>query len=156
MIKGLLKELYPSEPILHRPDPATATGEDIAAALHALTNWNWHTGYTYGHIVIDDYNMGDGSIFFCLTTSHYWDSKRDTWSSHAERGVFRRECLEQGITDSFYRGVNVGKLEFWEQAQLTDILEVDAEVCRFLRWLLRTSEEARDQAWHILDGREWA
>lgn len=150
MIGGLPKEVYPATPVLLRPDPETATGQDIVAAREGLLAYNWEVGCSYGHIVIDDYNMGDGSIFFCLNTSHFWNSDIGGWDSHPERGRFRREWIKRQLEDN--GAPPIDGMEFWEQYLYADVLRLDAEITRFLRWLSRTTEEARDDAWCLLNG----
>lgn len=112
----------------HRPTPATATGDDVKKALKEISDWDWETGYSFAHIVIDDDNLGDGSILFCL---------RPSWIA---------EVMNQRIKDAFHgRDVDFNKLETWEWGIYQQQIEHMAEVIDLLNWLLAVPEEVRDE-----------
>jgi hypothetical protein len=40
-----------------------------------VDRWGWEVCYTFGHIVLDDYNLGDSSIAVCLEYEAIKESK---------------------------------------------------------------------------------
>lgn len=141
----LSKENYPTVHILSRPDPASASASDIVEALRQILRYNWVAGCSYAHVVIDDYNMSDRDILYCLYSSPVWNGS--SWGfREGERSAMRGEWVASQI---LHAGLTV-PYELWEEEEIAVVLELDAEVTRFLRWLLRTSEEERDTASCIL------
>jgi hypothetical protein len=118
--------------LFQRPTPATATIDDVRKALEEIVAWDWKTGYTFAHIVIDDHNLGDGSILYCL---------RPAWIA---------EVMTQKIKDHL-RGHDMPSLEDMEPWQLQiyrQPIQQMAEVIDLLNWLLDVPEDVRDDAYH--------
>lgn len=108
--------------ILSRPDPATATVDNVIGAIDEITEWDWRTSYSHGHIVIDDFNLEDNFIFACLCDKHR-----------------RKEWVAQKIKEGVYP---------------VHVRQMDMEVTRFLRWLLRTPSAVREDVMDKLFGDE--
>lgn len=116
--------------LFQRPAPATATADDVRKALAEIVEWDWQTGYTFAHIVIDDHNLGDGSILYCL---------RPSWIA---------EVMNEKIAD-LSRGQDVpaiDQMESWQLQIYQQPIRQMAEVIDLLNWLLDVPEDVRDDA----------
>ena len=88
-------------------------------------------GYEFGHIAIDDYNLEDGYIHFCLNRADAWE----------------KEALE----DAGKLYVDPAQLALASQA----IQKYKADLIAFLQWLLTVPEDARI-LWEDEEEPEWA
>lgn len=111
-----------------RPDPTTVGKEVIEKERQRLIDWNWQVTSSFAHIVLDDYNLGDRSILFCL--------QQDRITKWVDREIL--DTYEKPIPDP-------SVLEEWERYWYDDIMEMRDEIIIFLRWLLHTSEDERSQ-----------
>lgn len=80
--------------------------------------------YTFGHIVLDDLNLSDGHIEWCLRQ----DSIHD-WFQHALGHL---------------RSLNVDDMSTFDKFTYRDLTGLRDAVIIFLRWLLEIPEEIRD------------
>ncbi len=112
--------------LFDRPRPKDATIKDIEKSLEEITDWDWTTGYTFGHIVIDDKNLEDGHILFCLNPNRI------------------AETMNQVIKDRFGH-IELDKLEPWDMGDYEDIIRHMAELVDLLNWLLNVPIEIRQQ-----------
>jgi hypothetical protein len=84
---------------------------------------------TFGHIVLGDYNLGNGDIGFCLQ-----DEQIERWLKFA-----------LGDCDIEY-GADRVTLEMEQQWSYDDIMETKDKIIEFLKWFLEVPEEVRDKA----------
>lgn len=111
------------------------TPQDVINLLSELEDeYGWEVGYTFGHIVIADWNMSDDNIRFCLA-----QERIDSWFSDK-----LSEC-EEGTADS-------KSLYLWERFCYDDLVEYRDNIIDFLNMLLTISEDVRDTASAILWG----
>lgn len=113
--------------LFQRPQPATATVADVKNALEEITSWDWRTGYSFAHIVIDDKNLGDGHILYSLRPS--WIAK----------------VMNQKLRDEFGFEPDFEKLERWQWGTYEEQIRHMAEVIDLLNWLLDVPIEVREQ-----------
>lgn len=113
--------------LFNRPNPQDATITDVKKALEEITKWDWTTGFTFAHIVIDDENLEDGHILFCLEPNRI------------------AETINRVIKDEFGH-TDFKKLEPWQWGSYENIIRHMAEVVDLLNWLLAVPIEIREQA----------
>jgi len=113
--------------IFQRPDPRIATAQDVERALEGITAWDWQTGYSFAHIVIDDKNLGDRNILFCLQPAGIAD------------------IMKQRLRDKFGEYRELSTLQEWELSIYREEMRHMAEVIDLLNWLLDVNEDIRDE-----------
>lgn len=107
--------------------PEIASKEDIDKVIQKIKLWNWETGFSFAHIVLDDYNLDNGSILFCLEPKRVAD-----WTN--------------GRIESYFgKGRTLQQLEKWEWDSYKEIVQMSAEIVDLLSWLLNVPEEIRRQ-----------
>lgn len=84
---------------------------------------------TFGHIVLDDYNLGDGHIEFCLQ-----DEQVERW--------VKFELDDCGIE----YGIDPSTLDVVQQWDYEKVIRSRDKVKSFLEWLLEIPEVIRDDA----------
>jgi hypothetical protein len=112
--------------LFQRPKPEIATAGDVKKAIDDITARDWQTGYSFAHSVIDDMNLGDGDILYCL---------RPSWIA---------EVMNQRLKDEFGFDVEFDKLEKWQWGIYKKQIEHMSELVDLLNWLLDVPEEIRD------------
>lgn len=112
----------------------SATVHQIAHAINAICEWNWVAGYSFAHIALDDYNLDDYSIDFCLNEERI------------------SECVNYRISLRYDPLPDYESLPVWERSYLDDEYELRDTTISLLEWLRKTPESERDDAWIILDG----
>lgn len=113
--------------IFQRPMSESATEDDVITALEEITRWDWTTGYSFAHSVIDDHNLSDIDILYCL---------RPSWIA---------EVMNQKLKDEFEFIPEPQKLNLQEQYVYENIIRHMAEVIDLLNWLLEVPISIREQ-----------
>lgn len=115
--------------LFERVKPENATNEDIKKAINEITEWDWTTGYSFAHIVIDDFNLSDRDILYCL---------RPSWIA---------EVMNDKLNDEFYHinSDNVLYLDDWQLSIYHQKIMHMVELIDLLNWLLNTPIEERDK-----------
>jgi hypothetical protein len=113
--------------LFQRSKPELATVEDVTKAIDEITKWDWTTGYSFAHIVIDDQNLTDIDILYCL---------RPSWIA---------EVMNEKISDELggkfdFDNLKPEQLSIYEK-KVTHM----AELIDLLNWLLDVPIEIRDQ-----------
>lgn len=110
-----------------RVKPEHATEDDVKKALKEITEWDWTTGYSFAHVVIDDENLSDADILYCL---------RPSWVA---------EVMNQKLRDEFGFEPDFEKLETWQHPIYEKVIQHMAEVIDLLNWLLEVPISVREQ-----------
>lgn len=87
---------------------------------HQIVRPSW----SFAHIVIDDYNLGDASITFCLDRADEY---------------FCERFLDFGLM-----GCNIYSDNEWENWLYWDLVNGVCLIVDFLEWLLTIDEDERD------------
>jgi len=87
--------------------------------------FNIHAGYTFDHIVLGDYNLGDGSIDFCL----------------------QNDVIMDWFYDQYNHGLSMNYLSdnVWENHQWYELVDATTLIITFLEWLKTIPETVRDK-----------
>lgn len=110
-----------------RPDPRIATAQDIEKAIDGITAWDWETGYSFAHIVIDDMNLGDRNILYCLQPDNI------------------ANIMKQRLRDKFRKDRELSTLQDWELSIYREEMRHMAEIVDLLNWILDVPEEVRNE-----------
>lgn len=113
--------------LFQRPKPELATENDVKKALEEITEWDWTTGYSIAYIVIDDKNLSDADILYCL---------RPSWIA---------EVMNQKLKDEFDFEPNPVELNPFQLEIYEKIIRHMAEVIDLLNWLLEVPISIREQ-----------
>lgn len=115
--------------LFNRPNPSSATAADVEKALDEITEWDWQTGYSFAHIVIDDHNLSDKDILYCLMP-------------HQVANVMNQRLKDEFgyIPDLFESSLSTQELGLYEK-QIRHMLEV----IDLLNWLLCVPEKVRNE-----------
>lgn len=100
--------------------------EDIIAIIDDFTSphyWPTSVG-SFAHIVLDDYNLEDGSIDFCLHPDRI-----DAYLKLKEESLFK-------YMNDYVDGLN----------SMVEILNMSIEIIMFLNWLKSLPEEIRERS----------
>jgi len=105
-----------------------STREEVIGIIEEFSREhdNW-VNYTFAHIAIDDYNLSDLHIKFCL--------RQDTINEWFEYALTQQEpeCCDPTSANE------------WERWQYDELTELRDAVIGFLRALLKVEEEVRDE-----------
>lgn len=84
----------------------------------------FNPGYSFAHIVIDDYNIYDGHIQFCLDRAD--------------------EYFQDKLKDLNPEYANPDAIESWQRWELDMLIESCLITMEFLEWLLTIDEDERE------------
>ena len=115
--------------LFYRVNPENATVTDVQKALEEITEWDWTTGYSFAHIVIDDKNLSNRDILFCLQPNQIASVMND-----------RLEQQFGCIPDLFSNPMSEPDISLYEKQ-----IKHMAEVIDLLNWLLDVPENIRGE-----------
>ena len=110
--------------------PASAMARQVAHAIKTIEEWNWRAGYSFAHIVLGDYNLGNDSIDYCLNHVSVYD-------------------VAKPITKYEYEALSP-----YDQYQYDLNVELRDTTISLLVWLKETPELSRDDASVLVRGAE--
>ncbi len=111
-----------------RPEPSDASPQQVLDAIGAITDWDWETGYSFAHIVLDDVNLLDRHILYCL---------HPQWISDVMMGRMDDSVKEHKTFDD----LNDHQINIYRHA-----IEHMVEIVTLLNWLLNVPEDTRSIA----------
>lgn len=111
--------------IFIRPNPKNAKSKDVLKALDDIIKWDWTTGFSFAHSVIDDQNLSDNDILYSL------------------RPDIINEVMQQKLKDAGL-SMDFSNLGAFERIEYIRLIEHMAEVVDLLNWLLNVPVEQRE------------
>ena len=95
--------------------------DDLMYPFYAATGWLPLPGSSYAHIVVDDYNLDDGSVDFCLQHKEEWLDFIQERAEKYEGGALPNDyaLIIEGYT------AQVDEFLLWIKTIPTDVREQD-------------------------------
>jgi len=111
---------------------SATTREEVINIINQFSDaHNNKPNYTFAHITIDDYNLSDLHIKYCLRQDAINDWFEDQITQYGEK-LGAKEGFDPTSHNS------------WERCNYDDLTELRDAIIGFLRALLKVDEEVRD------------